>query len=141
MHKKNGVNLQKRCFSLRAFTLAELMVAIAFISIALFGYISLHLRIIHSSLRLEQHEEIRNILETALLRQLATSRVQDVAEGETPQENVAGADLTYKMVKRVSRPDSSSHLKRLEADLIWHDGFGDHGFHVESYARKYQWGW
>ncbi|MEW6278207.1 MAG: prepilin-type N-terminal cleavage/methylation domain-containing protein, partial [Candidatus Eremiobacterota bacterium] len=37
----------------RGFTLAECMVAIMFISIALFGYVSLHIRLIHSGHKLQ----------------------------------------------------------------------------------------
>ena len=129
---------------MKAFTLAELMVAIAFICIALFGYISLHLRIIHSSLRLEEHEKIRTILETALVGQLAASRASDLPDGETNTEvtaGVGGNDLSYKLSKRVSHPNSASQLRKLEANLTWIDNYGDHGFHVESFARRFGWGW
>ncbi len=40
----------------RGFTLAECMIALLFLSIALFGYVSLHIRLIHSGLKLEQRE-------------------------------------------------------------------------------------
>lgn len=41
------------------FSLMEVMIAILFISIAFFGYVALHARIIHSGLRLEEREVIR----------------------------------------------------------------------------------
>lgn len=53
----------------RGFTLAEVMVAILFVSIALFGYMSLHMRIIHSATTLQQRHAIRRKvnLQSALL--------------------------------------------------------------------------
>ncbi|MFN8611432.1 MAG: prepilin-type N-terminal cleavage/methylation domain-containing protein [Vulcanimicrobiota bacterium] len=43
----------------RGFTLAEVMVAMLFVSIALFGYVALHLRILHSSSTLQLRHSIR----------------------------------------------------------------------------------
>jgi hypothetical protein len=43
----------------RAFTLAEVMIAMLFVSIAMFGYIALHMRIIHSSTTLQQRNAVR----------------------------------------------------------------------------------
>lgn len=41
------------------FTLAEVMVAMLFVSIALFGYVALHLRILHSASTLQLRHSIR----------------------------------------------------------------------------------
>ncbi len=38
------------------FTLAECMIALLFISIGLFAYVSLHIRLIHSGLKLDERE-------------------------------------------------------------------------------------
>lgn len=43
----------------RGFTLAEVMVAMLFVSIALFGYVALHLRILHSASTLQLRHSIR----------------------------------------------------------------------------------
>lgn len=44
----------------RAFSLIELMIAIVFLTIAFFGYVALHARILHSGQRLEERETIRS---------------------------------------------------------------------------------
>ena len=49
---------------LRAFSLAEVMIAILFISIALFGYVALHSRLLYSGRRLEDLEVKRNRIAT-----------------------------------------------------------------------------
>lgn len=48
-----------RHMSRRGFTLAEVMVAMLFVSIALFGYIALHMRILHSASTLQLRHSIR----------------------------------------------------------------------------------
>ncbi len=45
--------------SVVGFSLIELMIAIVFLVIALFGYVALHARILHSGQRLEEKEVIR----------------------------------------------------------------------------------
>lgn len=52
------MNCRKRIAS-NAFSLIEIMIAVLFISIAFFGYVALHSRILHSGQRLEEKEEIR----------------------------------------------------------------------------------
>lgn len=42
-----------------AFSLIELMVAVLFLTIAFFGYVALHARILHSGQRLEEKEIVR----------------------------------------------------------------------------------
>jgi hypothetical protein len=44
----------------RAFSLIELMIAMVFLTIAFFGYVALHARILHSGQRLEEREVIRS---------------------------------------------------------------------------------
>ena len=43
-----------------AFSLIELMIAMVFLTIAFFGYVALHARILHSGQRLEEREVIRS---------------------------------------------------------------------------------
>ncbi len=42
-----------------AFSLIELMIAVVFITIAFFGYVALHSRILHSGQKLEEKEVVR----------------------------------------------------------------------------------
>lgn len=46
----------------RGFTLAECMIALLFISIALFAYVSLHIRLIHSGQKLDQREKRHGLI-------------------------------------------------------------------------------
>lgn len=50
----------RRVLGPRAFSLVELMIAIVFLTIAFFGYVALHTRILHSGRRLEEREVIRS---------------------------------------------------------------------------------
>lgn len=43
----------------RGFTIVEILIAIAFISIGFFGYVALHARLLHSGQRLEEKEVVR----------------------------------------------------------------------------------
>lgn len=42
------------------FSLAEIMIAVVFISIGFFGYVALHSRILHSGQKLEEREVVRS---------------------------------------------------------------------------------
>ena len=124
-----------------AFTLAELMVAILFICIALFGYISLHLRIIHSAFRLEEHEEVRVNLEQFLLKMIVRTRVEDVIDTQELGQSLEGAVLPFEVTKRYTHPVATSTWQVLSADLKWKNDYGEHGLHLESAARKVNWSW
>ncbi len=49
----------RRSPNILAFSLIELMVAVLFLTIAFFGYVALHARILHSGQRLEEKEVVR----------------------------------------------------------------------------------
>ena len=59
--------------------MAEAMIAILFISIALFGYISLHMRIIHSGSKLETRQDKREAVGAKLITAMLQARYKDVA--------------------------------------------------------------
>lgn len=69
----------------RGFTLAEVMVAMLFLSIAMFGYIGLHMRILHSSGTLQERHSVRRKVDlhgglvVALMR-----RGKDISDGVYP---------------------------------------------------------
>ena len=55
-----------------------------------------------------------------------------IVEKETPSE----AALRYKVVKRASKPVEMDGLTKIDVDMVWLDSYGDHAFHVESFARR-----
>ena len=136
-----NARLTRKSFTLRAFTLAELMVAILFICIALFGYVSLHLRIIHSALRLEEHEQVRVTLERNIVKMIVGCRVQAFTQQDKEVTATEGAPLQFKIKEHWTQPDPTTGFQVLSADMVWHNDFGDHGLHVESAARRFKSGW
>lgn len=58
--------------------MAEAMIAILFISIALFGYISLHMRVIHSGTKLEARQDKREAVGAKLITAMIQARYKDV---------------------------------------------------------------
>lgn len=58
----------------RGFTLAECMIALLFISIGLFAYVSLHVRLIHSGLKLEVRVEHQEGVRSKMAEQIAKAR-------------------------------------------------------------------
>lgn len=121
--------------------MAELMVGILFISIALFGYISLHLRIIHSAFRLEEHEEVRVTLEQYMIKMVVRTRVEDVTDTIEQSQSLDGAVIPYEVTKHYTHPSAASPWQVLTSDLKWKNDYGEHGLHLESAARKVNWSW
>lgn len=64
----------RRAHGVLAFTLAEAMLAMLFISIAFFAYVSLHIRIIHSNFKLEGRQTIKEKVASDMAYKLALSR-------------------------------------------------------------------
>lgn len=94
----------------RGFTLAEVMVALLFISIALFAYVSLHIRIIHSSARVEERQTHREAAQASLstaLPTLATSP-ESQPENVTVERGVLGV----------------GQLSRVRVEVVWKDREG-----------------
>ena len=70
------------------FTLAEAMMAMLFISIAFFAYISLHMRIIHSNSKLEGRQAIKERVASDIAVKLAQSR-----SGQTTKAGLSDTTL------------------------------------------------
>ena len=99
----------------KGFTLAELMVALLFISIALFGYIALQMRLIDSS---EKIISKQNALETA------EAKLSQSATGYRRQ-STSGRPITYRTV----------------AEASWEDRNGTHHYLVDSLTLPVRAGW
>ncbi|HEY4001934.1 MAG TPA: type II secretion system protein [Candidatus Xenobia bacterium] len=103
----------------RAFTLAEVMVAIAFISIALFAYVSLQIRLMYSTFKLEVHqmkcEQAGSALATA-----------------------AGSGRTSTPAPAANLPAGLSHDAQTQT---WTDRNGSHTYTIDTYVRPELPGW
>lgn len=119
-----------------------------FLSIAMFGYFALHLRIIHSSSTLEQRQAMRRLVETAqvkawtsgnppasgnfpLTAPAANSYAQDFEMGESA---LSGNTL-------VKAEASPSGLYRVEHQLQWTNRHGQQSYRMDSYLREKDAGW
>jgi prepilin-type N-terminal cleavage/methylation domain-containing protein len=141
----------------RGFTLAEVMVAILFVSIAMFGYISLHMRIIHSSTTLHLRHSIRRKvdLHSALVvgrgraGQLPADGVNPLfvdsvtqefltpylaASGDNPENNYDG-NITIQ-----TQPDAPS-IKHLTVEIAWTNRHGPQSYVVDTYTGSKDKGW
>lgn len=105
----------------KGFTLAEVMIAILFISIALFGYMSLHIRLMHSGEKLEQRqtyrEQVGNSLAEAILAVKAGS-------SSLPDE-----------------PSLPAGIKHVEAQATWTDRNGVQTCQSDTYEYRRSTGW
>lgn len=103
----------------RAFTLAEVMVAILFISIAFFGYMSLHIRLMHSGQKLEQRQVHREEVGQSVAAQISKARREGVG---------------------LKHPDVPE-LVRVIARAEWTDKNGEQSYRVETYELRDRFGW
>ncbi len=82
----------------RGFTLAECMIALLFISIGLFAYVSLHIRLIHSGLKLEVRMQHQEAVRTKAAEEIAKIRQKQrgvtAPAGSSPTGNTNDADNT-----------------------------------------------
>ena len=141
----------------RGFTLAEVMVAMLFLSIAMFGYIGLHMRIIHSSTTLHLRHSIRRKvdLQSALTvnraRQgqapadatyplfidLATMEFLTpylIASGDSPENNYGGNVTVQTM-------SDAPQIKRLTVDITWTNRHGPQSYVVDTFTGAKDKGW
>ena len=141
----------------RGFTLAEVMVAMLFISIALFGYIALQMRIIHSSTTLHQRHSIRRKvdLHSGLLvargRQgklpsdgpaplFLDTQTQEfltpylIASGDNPENNYTGNSTIQTLV-------NAPNIKHLTVEIDWVNRHGPQNYVVDTYVGAKDKGW
>lgn len=66
------------------FSLGEVLLAILFLSIAFFGYVALHQRLIYSSWRLEQRQSPREEARETLMTRIEAARTSVYAQEQVP---------------------------------------------------------
>lgn len=137
----------------RGFTLAEVMVAMLFLSIAMFGYIALHMRIIHSSTTLQQRHSVRRKvdLQSALLqtRISKTGEYPIFVDGvckEALEPYVAAAgdgvrDQEYQVHHRALQLEKQPELLHLRTELTWTNQHGPQAYVLDTYVGPKDKGW
>ena len=141
----------------RGFTLAEVMVAMLFLSIAMFGYIGLHMRIIHSSTTLHLRHSIRRKVDLhsaltvnrarqgqpppdatyPLFIDLATMEFLTpylIASGDSPENNYGGNVTVQTM-------SDAPQIKRLTVDITWTNRHGPQSYVVDTFTGAKDKGW
>ncbi len=96
------------------------MVAILFISIAFFGYMSLHIRLLHSGRKLELRQTHREAVGQEIATKIAAAR-------RDGQGQSANADLP--------------RLVQVSAEAEWEDKNGNQTYRVETFVLTEQLGW
>jgi Tfp pilus assembly protein PilV len=139
----------------QGFTLAEAMLAIMFISIALFGYVSLHIRIIYSGTKLESRQAMHEKVGDQLNAQIASTRVSGGSANATTSSGVfnsgpynsTGAYSTGQTIPYVDESSTASvnglppNLYAVNASTSWTDRNGVQNYFVDTYERQVTTGW
>lgn len=130
------------------FTLAEVMVAILFLSIAMFGYFALHLRIIHSSFTLDQRQNMRRHVEIAAAGTLfgdipPKTGVFDLSSGVFAPSDLYAQDPddVYTGNVSVSAEINPPQLYRAEYDIRWTNKHGSQSYVLDTYIGAKDAGW
>lgn len=153
------IRLEERsAVKVKAFTLAEVMVAMLFVSIALFGYVALHLRIIHSASTLHLRHAIRRKvdLQMGLLLSKARGGSLPTADGNyplfiddqtrefitpylIPSKDQVGNDYTGNST--LTRQVDSPNIRHLSLEIGWNNQHGAQNYVVDTYHLSKDSGW
>ncbi|MBS2036740.1 prepilin-type N-terminal cleavage/methylation domain-containing protein [bacterium] len=131
----------------KGFTLAEVMVAILFLSIAMFGYFALHLRIIHSSTTLDQRQGMRRHVERAawVSHYGPSPPVVGIAPLIPPVQAalVYAADPNDDYTGNVTTTAQANPpgLYRIEYDIFWTNKHGPQSYVLDTMIREKDPGW
>ncbi|MBN9415135.1 MAG: prepilin-type N-terminal cleavage/methylation domain-containing protein [Candidatus Eremiobacteraeota bacterium] len=131
----------------KGFTLAEVMVAILFLSIAMFGYFALHLRIIHSATTLDQRQGMRRHVERAnYVTRYGASPPHIGVDPLIPPTQAAlvyAADPNDDYTGTVSTTVQTTPpaLYRVEYDIHWTNKHGSQSYVLDTFIREKDTGW
>jgi len=131
----------------RGFTLAEVMVAILFLSIAMFAYFALHLRIIHSASTLDQRQAMRRHVEraTANLRYgdrpppIGTQPLNPISALTDPATQ--DPNQAYQGNVTVTLQTNPPGLYRIETSIFWNNRHGPQNYVMDTFIRDKDPGW
>lgn len=145
--------------SRRGFTLAEAMIAILFICIAFFAYVSLHIRLIHSNAKLEIREGIKETVSQDMVTKLVSARAGIATTANVTSTNATNSTSTYPGSTSTTLPGEGTsvgtmtyrdpsltatntsatlppNLALVESRLQWTDKNGLETYYVDCYERK-----
>ena len=140
----------------RGFTLAEVMVSMLFVSIALFGYISLHMRIIHSSTTLQKRHAIRRKMDLNVALVQVSHKFGDGAISTDSQLLINGAVLQELQIPLRSSGDlpGNNHtgeitmrtlgdpaVRHYVVQIEWSNAHGNQTSVVDGYLPVVDKGW
>lgn len=106
----------------RGFSLGEVLLAILFLSIAFFGYVALHQRLIYSSWRLEQRQSPREEARQELMTRLEAARIATYAgapsvPGVSPGLQLLRVEKVWELPSR-QNVDPEQHRYSLDTYVV-----------------------
>lgn len=106
------------------FTLAEVLAAILFVSIGLFGYVSLQGRILHSNRKLQARQQPREAVQTVMDGWIYSLSANPASVSADPSIAIYGNE------------SSLATLTRVRVNVRWDDENGTQNFAVETVVGK-----
>ena len=142
----------------RGFTLAEVMVALLFVSIALFGYVALHLRILHSASTLQLRHSIRRKVDLHIGLIIARARnnklpttdgTHPIFIDDTNQEFItpylvpAGDQPgnNYDGTESLQTQTDNPNVRHLTLQINWRNQHGPQTYVVDTFHAAKDKGW
>jgi len=122
------------------------MIAILFISIALFGYVSLHIRIIYSGTKLETRQNFREQVGANLVSNDVAARASgsNATVVFPPPPPAVPGSIPYRDGGAVGTSSSAGlppNLFPVNATRTWDDHNGTHTYFIDTYERLITTGW
>lgn len=135
------------------------MIAILFICIAFFAYVSLHIRLIHSNAKLEIREGIKETVSQDMVTKLVSARAGIATTANVTSTNATNSTSTYPGSTSTTLPGEGTsvgtmtyrdpsltatntsatlppNLALVESRLQWTDKNGLETYYVDCYERK-----
>jgi prepilin-type N-terminal cleavage/methylation domain-containing protein len=142
----------------RGFTLAEVMVAMLFVSIALFGYVALHLRILHSASTLQLRHSIRRKVDLHMGVLVGKARAGGLPSADgvypllldsqsremiTPYLVASGDQVgnNYSGNMTLETQGDSPKVRHLSVQVDWTNQHGAQSYVVDTYHGAKDSGW
>ncbi|MEW6278561.1 MAG: hypothetical protein AB1758_08075 [Candidatus Eremiobacterota bacterium] len=128
---------------MRGFSLAEAMVAMLFLSIALFGYVSLHIRLIHSGHKLEVRQERQCKLSQKIGGELFGEKAANEAVPvlDKPFDYLPGSQVDTRPPVTGTPLVLPCGIRYVVVEEEWHDRNGDQRLLVDTCQGSLYQGW
>lgn len=121
--------------------MAEVMVAVLFVTIAMFAYVSLHMRLIHSGRRLDV-----KLVDHKVLERMTVREISQVMNGQKPanayrEEIPRSEESEARIFRTVSEHPTYRGLYHVRYELERQDRFGARVYPLDTYETKTSVGW